>query len=94
MTAVFAPLAPLVPVAAAVVLWLRSWVYKYHLMFVFVIRSNRVVCFASLSLSFAHATLLVFSFLTAATGCDVVQCRTSAALLLGRAPNPRAGDEY
>ncbi|KAH8087807.1 DUF221-domain-containing protein [Cristinia sonorae] len=35
---VFAPLAPLVAVAAAVVLWVSSWVYKYQLMFVFVSR--------------------------------------------------------
>ncbi|KAI0062426.1 DUF221-domain-containing protein [Artomyces pyxidatus] len=33
---VFAPLAPLVAVAAAVVMWISSWVYKYQLMFVFV----------------------------------------------------------
>lgn len=33
---VFAPLAPLVVVAAAVVFWMSSWVYKYQLMFVFV----------------------------------------------------------
>lgn len=31
----FAPLAPLVVVAATVVMWLSSWVYKYQLMFVF-----------------------------------------------------------
>lgn len=35
---VFAPLAPLVVLAAAVVLWISSWVYKYQLMFVFVTR--------------------------------------------------------
>ena len=35
---VFAPLAPLVPVAAAIVFWVSSWVYKYQLMFVFVSR--------------------------------------------------------
>lgn len=34
----FAPLAPLVAVAAAAVFWLSSWVYKYQLMFVFVSR--------------------------------------------------------
>ncbi|KZT05389.1 DUF221-domain-containing protein [Laetiporus sulphureus 93-53] len=34
----FAPLAPLVAVAAMVVFWLSSWVYKYQLMFVFVTR--------------------------------------------------------
>lgn len=34
----FAPLAPLVAVAAAVVFWLSSWVYKYQLMFVYVSR--------------------------------------------------------
>ncbi len=32
---VFAPLAPLVGVAAAIVFWLSSVVYKYQLMFVF-----------------------------------------------------------
>jgi hypothetical protein len=32
---VFAPLAPLVCFAGAVVFWLSSWVYKYQLMFVF-----------------------------------------------------------
>lgn len=35
---VFAPLAPVVVVAAAIVFWLSSWVYKYQLMFVFVSR--------------------------------------------------------
>lgn len=35
---VFAPLAPLVVVAAAIVLWVSSWVYKYQLMFVFISR--------------------------------------------------------
>ncbi len=33
---VFAPLAPLVALAAAIVFWISSWVYKYQLMFVFV----------------------------------------------------------
>ncbi|KZT21456.1 DUF221-domain-containing protein [Neolentinus lepideus HHB14362 ss-1] len=33
---VFAPLAPLVAAAAAIVFWVSSWVYKYQLMFVFV----------------------------------------------------------
>ncbi|KAF9529713.1 hypothetical protein CPB83DRAFT_852038 [Crepidotus variabilis] len=33
---VFAPLAPLVVVAATIVFWMSSWVYKYQLMFVFV----------------------------------------------------------
>ena len=32
---VFAPLAPIVVLAAAVVFWISSWVYKYQLMFVF-----------------------------------------------------------
>ena len=35
---VFAPLAPLVAVAAAIVFWISSWVYKYQLMFVFISR--------------------------------------------------------
>ncbi|KAI0919073.1 hypothetical protein AcW1_003454 [Taiwanofungus camphoratus] len=34
----FAPLAPLVALAAAAVFWLSSWVYKYQLMFVYVSR--------------------------------------------------------
>ena len=33
---VFAPLAPLVAVAAAIVFWMNSGVYKYQHMFVFV----------------------------------------------------------
>lgn len=33
---VFAPLAPLVAVAACIVFWMGSWVYKYQLMFVYV----------------------------------------------------------
>jgi hypothetical protein len=33
---VFAPLAPLVALAAAIVFWLSSWVYKYQMMFVYV----------------------------------------------------------
>ena len=36
----FAPLAPLVAVACAVVFWLSSWVYKYQLMFVFVSKTE------------------------------------------------------
>lgn len=35
---VYAPLAPLVALAAAVVFWISSIVYKYQLMFVFVSR--------------------------------------------------------
>jgi hypothetical protein len=35
---VFAPLVPLVAIAAAIVFWVSSWVYKYQLMFVFVSR--------------------------------------------------------
>jgi hypothetical protein len=42
----FAPLAPLVSLAAAIVFWLCSWVFKYQLMFVFVTRveSGGVCC--------------------------------------------------
>lgn len=35
---VFAPLAPLVSLAAAVVFWIGSYVYKYQLMYVYVTR--------------------------------------------------------
>jgi hypothetical protein len=43
---VFAPLAPLVALAGAVVFWLSSWVYKYQLMFVFTskVESGGVSC--------------------------------------------------
>ncbi|KAK1234247.1 hypothetical protein PQX77_002554 [Marasmius sp. AFHP31] len=34
----FAPLAPLVPLAAAVVFWIGSWVYKYQLMYAYTTR--------------------------------------------------------
>jgi hypothetical protein len=37
---VFAPLAPLVALAGAVVFWMGSWVYKYQLMFVFVTKNE------------------------------------------------------
>jgi calcium permeable stress-gated cation channel len=33
---VFAPLAPLVTVGAAIVMWTNSWVYKYQLMYCYV----------------------------------------------------------
>ncbi|KAF8178610.1 hypothetical protein K438DRAFT_1977846 [Mycena galopus ATCC 62051] len=33
---IFAPLVPLVSLAAAIVFWMSSWVYKYQLMFVFI----------------------------------------------------------
>jgi hypothetical protein len=33
---VFAPLAPLVALAAMIVFWMSSWVYKYQLMFVYI----------------------------------------------------------
>jgi hypothetical protein len=59
---VFAPLAPLVPVAAAIVFWLSSWVYKYQLMFVFVtkVESGGVSCKRFASCHDAYATLLLF----------------------------------
>lgn len=36
----FAPIAPLVAVAAAIIFWISSWVYKYQLMFVFVSKTE------------------------------------------------------
>ena len=36
----FVPLAPLVVVAAAIIFWISSWVYKYQLMFVFVSKTE------------------------------------------------------
>ena len=37
---VFSPLVPLVPLAAALVFWISSFVYKYQLMYVFVSRAE------------------------------------------------------
>ena len=51
---VFAPLAPLVVVAAAIVFWMSSWVYKYQLMFVFVSKVE----------SGGVSTLVIFYFLS------------------------------
>jgi len=60
---VFAPLAPLVVVAAAIVFWMSSWVYKYQLMFVFVSKVESggvrtiVISFISLPNAFYVANL-------------------------------------
>jgi calcium permeable stress-gated cation channel len=44
---VYAPLAPLVALAAAVVFWLSTIVYKYQIMFVFVSKvESGGVCFS------------------------------------------------
>ena len=57
----FAPLAPLVVVASAIIFWISSWVYKYQLMFVFVSKtesggvSKRIRCGV---LSFRLTTLI------------------------------------
>ena len=40
LACLFAPLAPLVVVAAAIIFWISSWVYKYQLMFVFVSKTE------------------------------------------------------
>ena len=56
---VFAPIAPLVPLAAAIVFWISSWVYKYQLMFVFVSKvetggvSNEVTLLGALADNFS-----------------------------------------
>lgn len=48
----FAPIAPLVALAGAVIFWINSFVYKYQLMFVFVSKvesggvSTRYSCLA------------------------------------------------
>ena len=62
----FAPLAPLVAVAAAIVFWMSSWVYKYQLMFVFITRVetggrlwNPVVNRLLFSLMIMHALMVL-----------------------------------
>ena len=47
---VFAPLAPLVALGAAVVMWINSWVYKYQLMFCYVTKVES----GGVSLAFRH----------------------------------------
>lgn len=58
---VFAPLAPLVPVACAVVMWISSWVYKYQLMFVFVSKVETGGVSSYLFLGLAIRTCLAYS---------------------------------
>jgi hypothetical protein len=55
---VFAPLAPLVAVGAAIVMWISSWVYKYQLMFVFVSKAET----GGVSPPFVHRSLKSTSF--------------------------------
>ena len=91
---VFAPLAPLVAVAACVVYWVSSLVYKYQLMFVFVSRvETGGVSTSPDILSFDSATLLrrldgcsvfgmlssiVFSCLLCLCSCSWYSVRTVA----------------
>jgi calcium permeable stress-gated cation channel len=65
---VFAPLAPLVAVAAAVVFWLSSWVYKYQLMFVFItkVETGGVCIFKVVLLSRAGVNEMQYS-----SGCGM-----------------------
>ncbi|KAI0258847.1 hypothetical protein BC834DRAFT_834501 [Gloeopeniophorella convolvens] len=63
---VFAPLAPLVAVGAAIVMWISSWVYKYQLMFVFITKVetggrlwNPVINRLLFSLMLMHALMLL-----------------------------------
>lgn len=48
---VFAPIAPLVVLLAAIVFWMGSWVYKYQLMFVYISRVETGGVSAASSLS-------------------------------------------
>ncbi len=62
---VFAPLAPLVALAACIVFWMSSFVYKYQLMFVFISKvESGGVC---------GGVLLSFSTLN--TFAAVMECR-------------------
>ena len=55
---VFAPLAPLVAVGAAIVMWTNSWVYKYQLMYCYV---SKVETGGVRSLSDSSSYQLTFS---------------------------------
>lgn len=73
---VFAPLAPLVPVACAIVMWISSWVYKYQLMFVFVSKVETGGVSVSLlfwTLRFVHIWLTPHHLIVA----DVESCSQS-----------------
>lgn len=75
---VFAPLAPLVPVACAVVMWISSWVYKYQLMFVFVSKVETGGVSSSVSpgpCRFVHVQLTPHHLIVA----DVESCSQSYA---------------
>lgn len=57
----FAPLAPLVAVAAAVVFWISSWVYKYQLMFVFVSKTETGGVSSGDAVGLVHGTEILSS---------------------------------
>lgn len=77
---VFAPLAPLVALAAAIVFWMSSWVYKYQLMFVFTSKvesggvSPDIVLLENLVLMnmivSAFGTLSLIVFWSASSSCN------------------------
>lgn len=78
---VFAPLAPLVVLAATIVFWMSSWVYKYQLMFVFVskVESGGVSFFTS-----EYAKCNLTELLPASLECrcepSVVLCAPDASI--------------
>jgi hypothetical protein len=70
---VFSPLAPFVALAAAIVFWISSFVYKYQLMFVFVskVESGGVSPFWMVELSVVELKHLPSAYgMSSSIGCS------------------------
>jgi hypothetical protein len=77
---VFAPLAPLVVLAAAIVFWMSSWVYKYQLMFVFVSKvESGGVSFMFFFGWFGHRLICLLAHLECCHQSPLVLCVIDAA---------------
>jgi hypothetical protein len=59
---VFAPLAPLVVLAGALVFWMSSWVYKYQLMFVFTSKVESGGVSSSLWIVYIYCLTLMIAY--------------------------------
>lgn len=74
MGLLFAPLAPLVALAAALVFWTTSWVYKYQLIYIFVTQAET----GGVSTQFVHIRLILIVIRAIAS---VERCRQPSAVL-------------
>ena len=73
----FAPLAPLVAVACAVVFWVSSWVYKYQLMFVFVSKTESGGRMWNVVINRLLAGVILMQCIMILSMCRLTQCHAS-----------------